>query len=80
MEHYYQIGSDNIDDLVLTALLVQLIDEPFFDNVRTKEQFGYSVSCSERWTGGIIGFVLRIVSSVKTAEQCSLRIDTFLDR
>ena len=80
VEHYFQVGSDNMEDLVLTDLLVQLIEEPFFDNVRTKEQFGYSVSCSERWTGGIIGFVLRIVSSVKTAVECSSRIDKFLER
>ena len=80
VEHYYQVGSDNMEDLVLTDLLVQLLEEPFFDNVRTKEQFGYSVSCSERWTGGIIGFVLRIVSSVKTAEECSSRIEKFLER
>ena len=78
VEHYYQIGPDNLEDAAMVDLIVQLMDEPFYDQVRTKEQFGYSVSCSEKWTGGVIGLSLKIVSAVKTAKECSDRIDKFV--
>lgn len=37
VEMYIQIGKDNIEDRVLIDLLVQILYEPLFDQLRTKE-------------------------------------------
>jgi nardilysin len=80
VEHYFQMSSDpgNTLDRITIDLLTQIMYEPFFDQVRTKEQFGYSVSCGARWTGGVMGVTMKIVSAVKTVAECSDRIDKFL--
>jgi len=52
--------------------------EPLFDQVRTTDQFGYHVSCDSRWTDGIIGIQIRVVSASKSAEEVDARIEKFL--
>jgi len=52
--------------------------EPMFDQIRTTDQFGYSVSCDSRWTDGIIGIQIRVVSASKSAEEVEARIEKFL--
>jgi secreted Zn-dependent insulinase-like peptidase len=42
VEIYIQCGKDNIEDRVLIDLLVQILNEPLFDQLRTKEQLGYT--------------------------------------
>eukprot|EP01036_Dinobryon_divergens_P028603 gene28603-37574_t len=44
-------------------LLEQILSEPFFDNLRTKKQLGYELSCGARHTFGVLGFCFRVVSS-----------------
>jgi secreted Zn-dependent insulinase-like peptidase len=41
VEVYFQCGKDDINDRVVTDLLTQLMYEPLYDQLRTKEQFGY---------------------------------------
>ena len=41
VEIYLQIGKDNIEERVSIDLLVQILYEPMFDQLRTKEQLGY---------------------------------------
>lgn len=41
VEVYFQCGKDSIHDRVATDLLMQLMYEPLYDQLRTKEQFGY---------------------------------------
>jgi Peptidase M16 inactive domain len=41
--------------LTLLELLEQCLTEPFFDQLRTKQQLGYSVSCAVRQTYGMLG-------------------------
>lgn len=77
-EVYYQIGKDNIRDRTYMDLLIQLMQEPFFDQIRTKDQYGYSVYCSERWSYGIIGCTFHITTSVKTCHDVMERIHQFL--
>jgi secreted Zn-dependent insulinase-like peptidase len=47
-------------DRVLGELLEQVMYEPFFDTLRTKEQLGYHVSCGVRHTHGFVGFGVQI--------------------
>ena len=42
--------------------------------LRTKEQFGYQVSCGARWTAGIIGMSFRVVSAAKSAVRIAFVI------
>ena len=57
-------------------------DLKYFSNsywqLRTKEQFGYQVSCGARWTAGVIGMSFRVVSAAKNATEITSRIDRFL--
>lgn len=42
VEIYFQCGKDAIHERVVIDLLSHIMYEPFFDQLRTKEQFGYS--------------------------------------
>eukprot|EP00557_Chaetoceros_sp_GSL56_P013042 CAMPEP_0176481116 /NCGR_PEP_ID=MMETSP0200_2-20121128/2644_1 /TAXON_ID=947934 /ORGANISM="Chaetoceros sp., Strain GSL56" /LENGTH=1248 /DNA_ID=CAMNT_0017877291 /DNA_START=89 /DNA_END=3832 /DNA_ORIENTATION=- len=78
VEVYFQCGKDDLMDRVTVDLLVQIMYEPLYDQVRTKEQFGYQVSCGCRWTHGVIGLCFKIVTNCKSAEAASIRIEKFL--
>ena len=110
VEVYFQFAKDDnseeaLRQRVLTDLLEALLDEPLYDQLRTKEQvrggmgmalhftegylftqncstfslqFGYEVSCGSRWTFGVLGMSFRVVTSCKSAEETSGRIDEFL--
>ena len=79
VEVYFQMGKDELYNRVLTDLLEQILDEPFYNQLRTKEQFGYEVSCGARWTFGVLGMSFKVTTACKTAEEASDRIDRFLD-
>jgi nardilysin len=53
VEMYFQIGKDTLVDRCLVDLIAHIMDEPFYAELRTKQQLGYSVSCGARWTYGI---------------------------
>ena len=73
------MGKDNLPERVMIDFLVHLMDEPMFDQVRTKEQYGYDVWCDSRWTFGIMGICFGIVSNSKSADEIVERIDKFLE-
>jgi len=78
VEVYIQVGKDNLKERVLVDLLVHMMDDPIFNQIRTKDQFGYDVECAVRWTFGIMGVLFRVVSNVKSAQEIVSRIDKFL--
>ena len=78
VEVYFQVGKDNLQERVLIDLLMNMMDEPFFDQLRTKDQLGYEVDCDCRWSYGIMGMVFRVVSNVKPAHDITRRVDRFL--
>lgn len=78
VEVYFQVGKDNAEERVLIDLLTHMMYEPLYDQLRTKDQFGYSVSCDSRWTSGVMGMHFRVVTSTKTAAETVKRIETFL--
>jgi nardilysin len=59
-------------------LLMEMIYEPLYDQIRTKDQFGYDVSCDSRWTNGVIGMQFQVAASSKTAQQAKDHIENFL--
>ena len=67
VEVYFQVGKDNITDRVIIDMLTHIMAEPLFDQLGTKDQFGYSVSCDSRWACGIMGIHFVVVCSTKSA-------------
>jgi len=78
IEVYFQIGPDNLRDRVMTDLLSHILYEPLYDQLRTRDQFGYTVSTDSRWTYGVMGVHFRVVTATKSAEETVARIDQFI--
>lgn len=78
VEVYFQVGKDNTEDRVAVDLLMEMMYEPLYDQIRTKDQFGYSVSCDSRWTNGVIGMQFQVVTASKTAQEAENRIEQFI--
>ncbi|KAF8136542.1 Metalloenzyme, LuxS/M16 peptidase-like protein [Boletus edulis] len=65
---------------VIGLLLVQMMSEPAFNALRTKEQLGYVVSCSRWYLPGDSQFGLRIVvQSERRSGYLEDRVEAFLD-
>ncbi len=78
VEMYYQFGPQNIANAVKLDLLEQILYEPFFDQLRTKQQLGYSVSSSGRCTFGVLGFLFSVVSSAYNVAEVQRAILAFV--
>ncbi|GMF10784.1 unnamed protein product [Phytophthora lilii] len=78
VELYYQIGPLTLRHLAYADLLHQLMEEPLFDTLRTKQELGYDVSCTVRVTNGILGFGVMVQSSLFAAEYISACVDRFM--
>uniref|UniRef100_A0A7S3Q5Z2 Insulysin n=1 Tax=Chaetoceros debilis TaxID=122233 RepID=A0A7S3Q5Z2_9STRA len=78
VEVYFQCGKDDVRERVIVDLLMEIMYEPMFNQLRTKEQFGYQVSCGSRWTYGVIGMCFKVVTNCKSADEVTARIDKFI--
>jgi secreted Zn-dependent insulinase-like peptidase len=59
-----QVGlSSDVRQRALLDLADQLLYEPCYDTLRTKEQLGYTVSSGSRLTHGVLGFCVVVVSA-----------------
>jgi nardilysin len=84
VELYFQFeqqlrGREAIRLGAVTDLFGDLIDEPLFDQLRTKEQLGYTVNCGPRLTTDVLGFCFTIQSSEYNPFYLQNRIDSFID-
>ena len=81
LEAYYQVGpyEGRVDHLTLLDLLEQCLTEPFFDQLRTQQQLGYSVSCGVRQTYGMLGFCFQVVSSAHPVPFVQSAVMAFVD-
>lgn len=64
-------------DRAKLALLSQIVDEPLFDQLRTKEQLGYTVYSTPSRGNGVQSFKIVVQSNVAPPEFIEQRIDTF---
>ncbi|CAG8459644.1 11740_t:CDS:10 [Diversispora eburnea] len=80
IEYYVQVG--DLMDVNLRAklsLLAQITKEPYFDQIRTKEQLGYLTHSG--WRIDILSMGFRfIIQSVKDTVHLENRIEAFLDK
>ena len=67
VEIYFQIGKDSLADRVIIDMLIQLMNEPLYTQLRTKESYGYRVSCDSRWSVGVMGIKFIVVTASKSA-------------
>lgn len=82
VELYFQIeqdkGSQATQLRAVTDLFSNIIEEPFFNQLRTKEQLGYVVECGPRMTFRVLGFCFRVQSSNYNPCYLHQRIDSFV--
>ncbi|XP_057953275.1 nardilysin-like isoform X2 [Malania oleifera] len=83
VELYFQIeqelGEESIKLKALVDLFDEIVEEPLFNQLRTKEQLGYVVECSPRVTYRVFGFCFRVQSSKYNPVYLQGRIDNFID-
>lgn len=77
LEMYYQTGEQDTESNMILELFCQIISEPCFDQLRTKEQLGYIVFSGIRRSSGVQGLRI-IVQSDKDPIYVENRIEIFL--
>ncbi|XP_041865501.1 insulin-degrading enzyme-like [Melanotaenia boesemani] len=77
IEIYYQTDMQSTNDNMLLELFSQIISEPCYDTLRTKEQLGYTVFSGPRRANGVQG--LRFITQSKRAPHyLESRVEAFL--
>ncbi|KAH7285476.1 hypothetical protein KP509_33G029900 [Ceratopteris richardii] len=82
VELYFQIDQDDGErSLRMRAvydLFESIISEPYFNELRTQEQLGYSLSSTARLTYRILGFSFRVISAKYSPPYVIERIEKFI--
>nr|CAB3500894.1 unnamed protein product [Digitaria exilis] len=83
VEVYFPIEQDTGREATrlraITDLFSSIIEEPYFDQLRTKEQLGYTVDSSPRMTYRMLGYCFRVMSSKYSPVYLQSRIDNFIN-
>lgn len=81
LTYYLQFGRSTHSRLrVVSLLLTHMMSEPAFDILRTKEQLGYVVFCSELPLPGASRLGMRlVVQSERSPAYLEQRVEAFLD-
>ncbi|KAH7641203.1 insulin-degrading enzyme-like protein [Dermatophagoides farinae] len=75
---YYQVSFDNINDISKLLLIEQILSDPCFDYLRTKEQLGYVVYTKLREFSGVYGLIF-VIQSDYNVSYLEDRIEAFID-
>ncbi|KAJ8935785.1 hypothetical protein NQ314_012635 [Rhamnusium bicolor] len=78
IELYYQCGLQTKENNIVLELFAQIIQEPCFNILRTKEQLGYIVFSGVRRSNGVQGLRI-IVQSDRHPTYLDNRIEEFLE-
>ncbi|BFG33740.1 hypothetical protein CerSpe_200140 [Prunus speciosa] len=83
IELYFQIeqevGIESTRLKALVDLFDEIVEEPLFNQLRTKEQLGYVVECSPRVTYRVFGFCFCVQSSEYNPIYLQGRVDDFIN-
>ncbi|KAG1662575.1 hypothetical protein FOA52_003954 [Chlamydomonas sp. UWO 241] len=75
VEIYFQCTeASSYIDRAHVDMLDQILNEPAYNQLRTKEQLGYTVYTGMRLTHGVLGFCFGVV----TSEEADARIEAFI--
>ncbi|XP_043528977.1 nardilysin-like [Frieseomelitta varia] len=79
--NYYQSEVSSIRLLVIIELLIMIMEEPVFNQLRTLEQLGYNVFCLLKDTFGILGYTVTVYTQADkySTEFVDQRIEAFLE-
>uniref|UniRef100_A0A8C5MX61 Insulin-degrading enzyme n=1 Tax=Leptobrachium leishanense TaxID=445787 RepID=A0A8C5MX61_9ANUR len=77
IEIYYQTDMQSTSENMLLELFCQIVSEPCFNTLRTKEQLGYIVFSGPRRANGIQGLRF-IIQSEKPPHYLESRVEAFL--
>ncbi len=77
IESYFQCFEPSVRNNALIGLFTEIINEPTFDVLRTKEQLGYIVFNGIRIFSGILGVKFTLQSD-KLPHYLDLRIENFI--
>eukprot|EP00299_Pterocystis_sp_00344_P012987 c6309_g1_i2.p1 GENE.c6309_g1_i2~~c6309_g1_i2.p1 ORF type:complete len:1070 (+),score=298.83 c6309_g1_i2:198-3212(+) len=77
---YFQLGHDSVYMRTMADLVSEIIHEPLFAVLRTKEQLGYVVNGGVRVTGHVVGFVIFVQTSTFAVRHVASRIFAFLEQ
>jgi len=76
--YYFQLGESTWRGRAFIILMQSLMHEKLFDQLRTKETLGYSVSCSFDSTHEILGYRVSVESAFHPPHFVSSRMAAFL--
>lgn len=81
IEIHYQVGAVGNDTVTAMAveILSMLIEEPFYSELRTKQQLGYMVGSYIRCRNNVTGISFDIQSSVTDPDDLESRIEEYID-
>ncbi|EDV96470.1 GH16264 [Drosophila grimshawi] len=79
VSNYYQLGPCSIRMECLMDLVDQIVEEPFFNQLRTQEQLGYSLAVYQRIGYGILAYILNINTQENKhrADHVEARLEAF---
>ncbi|KAH8276628.1 hypothetical protein KR044_000187, partial [Drosophila immigrans] len=77
--NFYQLGPNTVRLECILDLLMMFVEEPLFDQLRTKEQLGYHVGATVRMNYGIAGYSIVVNSQETKSTACHVekRIEVF---
>ena len=78
IEVYFQIGRDTGDEWLYLAVLAQMLNKPFYNELRTRQQLGYIVQCAVGEGEGVRGLSFVVQSTVLSPPDLEIRIEDFL--
>jgi secreted Zn-dependent insulinase-like peptidase len=80
IKNYYQVGKATIHAECMTEFLVNILNEPLFDTLRSHEQLGYGVACTFRKNCGTLGLIITVEyqENKNSADIIDEKIEDFL--
>lgn len=80
--NYYQIGPSDLKMECIMDLVELIVEEPFFNQLRTQEQLGYSLGIHQRIGYGVLAFLITINTqeTKHRADYVEQRIEAFRSR
>jgi len=76
--NFYQIGQENISNIVCANLVKLLSGYIYFTELRIKEQLGYTAKGKIFSEGNVIYYMIMVQGSTKTPDFMDLRIENLL--
>lgn len=75
----YQIGESTVESSAETEMILQMVKEPFFNQLRTAEQLGYIVNAGGQYSKGVSSVRFLVQSASHPADYLHKRILVYLN-